>query len=133
MSKNIRKAFIKDFVITLKIKHDQKMPNVHHLKESIGEPEKVLFNVEVGYYYEPVNFSSSIDDVFEYSFICRHLRNLQDTVHTCILENLLEEITAYIFSFKNTIYVKSELLRQQIVPEGFVGIGLEKYKKENHE
>ena len=133
MSKNIRKAFIKDFVVTLRIKHDETMPNVEHLSESIGNPEKVSFNFEVGYRYKPITSNSSINEVFEYTFICRYVRKLQDKLHTCIVENLLEEITGYILEHDDIMYVKAELFRQQIIPEGYIGVGIEKYKKEYNE
>ena len=91
---DIRKAYIKDFYVNLKINHTETMPNVPHLHDPKlhGKPERVIFNFEIGYKYKPVNETSTIDEVFEYSFICRKLLDLQDDVHSCISEYLLENI-----------------------------------------
>ena len=108
------------------------MPNVPHLHDPKlhGKPERVIFNFEIGYKYKPVTETSTIDEVFEYSFICRKLLDLQDDIHSCISEYLLENICNDIMIDDRVLYVKASLERLDVITNGSLMTGIEKYNNE---
>ena len=126
--KNLRKSFIKDFMVTLKIKHDETMPHIDHVFPYKGVPESVFFSFEVGYAYQPIQQNSPIEDVFEYTYICKYLKSLENKIHTCVIEYLLEEITNHIMEDQRVYYVKGELFRHKNANGSSVGVGIEKHK-----
>lgn len=130
MKYDIRKAFIKDFTVTLSIDHQERMPGFPHLHDADGKPEKVTFNFEIGYVYAPIHADSLLSEVYEYTYICRYIRELQHKKHTCISEFLIEDICNKVMEDKRVLYVKASMNRHQVVSEGIIGVGVEKYSEE---
>jgi dihydroneopterin aldolase len=126
--KNLRKAYIKNFEITLQMDHIHFGDNFHHLATPTKRPEKVIFNFEIGYEYNPLINSDSIESVYEYTFIARHLKSLEHKIHSCVTEFLLQDICDMIIKDSRVYYVKADIHRVDVINNGIIGVGVELYK-----
>lgn len=127
---SIRKAYLKDFQVILSINHTHFGNDFMHLHNPIGTPERVKFNIEIGYKYtRPITKKDNIDSVFEYTFVARHLKSLEEEKHNCVIEFFLEDICKKILEDERVLYVKADLVRMDILKDGAtIGVGIELHK-----